>query len=531
MKFESCAAKKYKRQHSKCFNKYYNQPVSKPFFLTRQTANLMEDFVRELKAGSALFLLYGDHGVGKTRLLQELNRSRLGEMRIHWIDLRSGDGSDDERLDRSADIEKLFETAGSGDVIIADHFETALKKTRHQLFLSWSTDGIDKGLNLIIASSTEGFDELRQLSQQYQVRVQSFQQMPFSADEVEAFLGFYLFPDHPIGKLSIAAPLRKQLAASQGVVARLIEVADREGAMIESTPLTETESIRQGSRIIASVLVLFVLAIGVGWYLIREPDTIESQATAITESEPAITNDAILVETVAVEPPPAVQSPSANSPETTVTAETVAVIDVSDPPSAPDAPGEVGAAPATVDELAVESAPAAVVEAEAQVTEAAPAATLSASETGVSEQVNDPQAETTLASAESLLVEPAAVAADNRQRFLRELQTSLDWIYQRTESVGTIQILLLSFENFDADVYYEYVSQLASQQVDTAQLRVFKTYTGDAEVYSVVYGEYQSRSRALKAIGALPEVLKDTSPIPRSVGGIWEEIRRLEAKN
>jgi ATP-dependent Clp protease ATP-binding subunit ClpA len=36
--------------------------------MTRQSANLMEDFSRELKAGAALFLLYGESDVGKTRL-------------------------------------------------------------------------------------------------------------------------------------------------------------------------------------------------------------------------------------------------------------------------------------------------------------------------------------------------------------------------------------------------------------------------------------------------------------------------------
>lgn len=102
--------------------------MSIPFFLTRQTANLMEDFVRELNQSSALFLLYGDNGVGKTRLLQELGKSRLSERAIYWIDLDSGDGSDEILMDRSAEVEALFAEAGEGDIIIADHFESAIKK-------------------------------------------------------------------------------------------------------------------------------------------------------------------------------------------------------------------------------------------------------------------------------------------------------------------------------------------------------------------------------------------------------------------
>lgn len=138
----------------------------------------MEDFAREIETGSALFLLYGEEAVGKTRLLRELQANRLADARVHWIDMRVAENEDGDKADRSREIEEIFETAQSGDILIADHFESALKKTRHQLFLSWSTDGIDKKLNLIIASNIDGFDELRQLSQQYQARVQSFQQMP-----------------------------------------------------------------------------------------------------------------------------------------------------------------------------------------------------------------------------------------------------------------------------------------------------------------------------------------------------------------
>ena len=226
----------------------------------------MEDFTRELKAGAALFLLYGESGVGKTRLLRELSQSRLAGSRVHWLDLNEGSDSDDSLQDNSRQVETVFATAQQGDIIVADHFEMALQKTRHQLFVSWSTDGVDKQLNLIIASSIEGFNELRQLSQHYQVRVQSFQQMPFSADEVDAFVGFYLFPDDPLGKLSIPASMRGQLAASQGAVGKVIDIIERDGAQVKSLPTTDSASMRQGSRIIAAVLILFLLAIGGGWY-------------------------------------------------------------------------------------------------------------------------------------------------------------------------------------------------------------------------------------------------------------------------
>ena len=117
------------------------------------------------------------------------------------------------------------------------------------------------------------------------------------------------------------------------------------------------------------------------------------------------------------------------------------------------------------------------------------------------------------------------------RRFQQELETSARWIRQHEDSVGTIQILLLSYDGFKPEVYYDFVDRLASRQVDIEQLRIFKTLTGKAEVYSVVYGQYPSRRDALAAIKSLPEALRETGPIPRSVGGLWQEIRRLDAEN
>jgi hypothetical protein len=422
--------------------------VSKPFFLTRQTANLMEDFARELKEGSSLFLLYGEDGVGKTRLLEELGHTRLAERAIFWLDLDSGDQGDETRMERSTEVEASFAGAGNGDIIIADHFEAALKKTRHQLFLSWSTDGIDKQINLIIASNIEGFNELRQLWQHYQVRVESFQQMPFSDDEVQSFLGFYLFPNNPVVKLSIPSPLRKQIAAAHGNVGRVIEIIERDGDQIQSAaPVEQTESIRQGSRIIFAVLFLFVLAVGVGWYFFGQPRAAEPPPFASTETEVSASQSA-------------------------------------------DEPG-----------------------------------TASDSEAVIDEPIDEAPLQASLAAA------PEPIPANNRQRFDLELQQSLEWLGQRENRAGTVQILLLSYDNFDHDNYYEYVAELARRGADPEQLHVFKTYTGNREVYSVMYGEFTTRRAAINAIDGLPKGLRDTSPLGRSVGGIWQEIRRLESKN
>ena len=503
--------------------------MSKPFFLTRQTANLMEDFARELKVGASIFLLYGDNGAGKTRLLRELSENRLSSTRIHWIDLNAATADEKNQQIGSAEVEAVFDAANSGDIIVVDHFESALKKTRHQLFLSWSTDGVDKKLNMVIASSSEGFNEFRQLSQHYQVNVHSFKLEPFNPDEVEAFLGFYLFPDHPIGKLSIPSDLRKQLAATQGAVGEIIKIADRDGAQIGSSPMTDTESIRKGSRIMVTILILFAITAGVGWYFLssqpapQQPvPAVASEAEPVTNYEPVVevevqkeadtepgaetvaeleaetsslTEDELEVEpdSVVAEPEPTLSA----TVETSAEAETMPDVD-------PDTEDQVGTEPGTASDT----------------------------DAVLVEQANQQDVgDTALAPAETSSTQPDQAVLTDTERFQQDLRFSMDWIETREDSAGTIQILLLSFSGFDPTAYYEYLQYLANQQVDVDNIRVFKTLTGGTEVYSVVYGEYASRKAAGASLDGLPEALRNISPIRRSIGGIREEIRRLSSVN
>ena len=537
-RFESCSANKYKRQQQICFNKYDNNPVTKPFFLTRQTANLMEDFTRELKAGASLFFLYGDDGVGKTRLLRELSQKRLSDTSIHWIDLGEKQTDGQAQLEGGSNVEAVFEAAGSGDIIIADHFEAALKKTRHQLFLSWSTDGVDKRINLIIASSSKGFNELRQLSQQYQVRVHSFQLMPFNPDEVEAFLGFHLFPDHPIGKLSIPAEIRKQLVATNGTVGQITKIADRDGAQIVSSPMTDTESIRKGSRIIVTMLILFALTIGVGWYFLSSEydladvvPVLAGQSEAVVASEPEV----VIETTVEAVPEPQVEPEPEADPKPEIVALTEKELEAE-----PEDRIEIETKPEshTPLEVAIETLKETQAESELPVASnpeaesATEPGTATDSEAVIVEEVSQPQ-ESTVASAdmEDSNDKPLQAAISGTDRFAQDLKSSMDWIKARNSRIGTVQILLLSFANFDPVAYYEYIDNLARRQVDVNEIRIFKTLTGGKEVYSVFYGEYDSRLAAIDALDALPAALREISPIGRSVGGILTEIQRLGTGN
>ena len=123
-----------------------------PFFLTRQVANLMEDFARETSRSSSIYLLYGDALVGKSRLLDELARRHFSGNVVHRIDFNIGKkqaDEDNDSVEESANkmagkIQRLAQEACDRDIIIVDHFEAASNTARHQVFQSWATDGLDK---------------------------------------------------------------------------------------------------------------------------------------------------------------------------------------------------------------------------------------------------------------------------------------------------------------------------------------------------------------------------------------------------
>ncbi|MCZ6882765.1 MAG: hypothetical protein O7F15_07170, partial [Gammaproteobacteria bacterium] len=310
------------------------------FFLTRQTANLIEGFVREISDTSSIFLLYGEHSVGKSWLLQELSSRRISQRNICWIDFKTSDvqGStnavgagmprngdvqggtsavgagmprsgttDTESQDTASspnqgkdasDIRELMEAADEGEIIIVDHFEDASNKARHQLFQSWTTDGIDKKLNLLIAASIDSFNEIRKLARLNQIEVKSFQLLPYSATDIEAFIGFYLFPLDPLLPLSIPAEVKKQIRNCNGIIGKVAAITALHKNQI--TQKTELESTTQSSVFIGSLITILVIVGTLYWYLqsagqkqlmsVQESDTTRALIPEVEGIETVVTD-------------------------------------------------------------------------------------------------------------------------------------------------------------------------------------------------------------------------------------------------
>lgn len=263
----------------------------------------MEDFVREINRTSSVFLLYGNNGVGKSRLLKQLTSLRLTEFKTYWVDFRqleeSGDGDN-----MTAQVERAAETASKGDVIVFDHFEKASNKAQSQIFKSWSTEGKDKNLNVIIATNNDGFKPFRQLAQQFQIEARSFQLMPCSLEEAEAYLQYSIFPEQALGELNITPPIKKRIRSANGVFTQLNEIILRDAGSFSIRSESSTSSLLR-NRISIGLLALIVLLVtAVFWQSTPEQTIImpDSEVAVADKLETKVVNDSEKVTTIKQEP-------------------------------------------------------------------------------------------------------------------------------------------------------------------------------------------------------------------------------------
>ena len=124
--------------------------------------------------------------------------------------------------------------------------------------------------------------------------------------------------------------------------------------------------------------------------------------------------------------------------------------------------------------------------------------------------------------------EPEELVVNNENQQLTRLQRDLDnglhWLESEEKSRATIQIMMIGFRNFNAGDYYNYLDSLVSQNIDVSKFRIYQTSINGSEVFGVIYGEYENRREASEHINKLPEALNARSPMPRTIGGILNEI-------
>jgi hypothetical protein len=434
--------------------------------------------------------------VGKSRLLRELANRGISGRKFHWIDFKSDkvDPGINNELPGAhengfaTEFQALIEAADEHDVIIVDHFELASNESRHRLFHGWSFDGINKKINLIIAATSGSFDDLREFAEPFKIQIKSFELMACSMAEVEAFLAFYLFPKNPLGTLTIPSEVEKQLRSCNGILSEVVRVANQQGKQVSIKPDSDPELKNRAPLAIGTLLVILI-AISTS-YRYWAPGVLEDDILPpITEKTITIISDNDDV--VTINQPEPIQSSSG--------VETIASID----------------SPQIIEPER---------EAEPVIEPTVPATVQNANQENLPVEPEPTQVEPEFKKVD----EPVELDVSNKNqqlsRFQGDLDNALYWIESQDKKKATIQVMTISSRKFDANAYYSYLETLVSKNIDLSKFRVYQTSIGDSLVFGVIYGVYESLREANLDIQQLPETLKEKAPIPRTFGGIWNEI-------
>ncbi|MFT5662926.1 MAG: septal ring-binding cell division protein DamX [Urechidicola sp.] len=520
------------------------QSKDTPYFLTKQTANLQEDFGREIKNGASLFLLYGEEGVGKTRLLKALLSTRLNELRTHWIDCKESVDEANAPTELGSVLERTLDAAAIGDVIVADHFELATNKIKHQLLLSWSTDGLDKKFSLIIATGPSGLKEVRNLATQYRVHVKSFQLLPLTRVEIDDYCACTLFPSLPRGPLSMPKQSRLALNETRGVFSKVRDVVEQQGDHISTQWPPSSPSMLKPTLVVFGLTIMLLL-VGLVYYFMPvasvEPLSLNQQekkrervelalpAHNLTNREPAVVEVDKPKIPLALESTKMIQVPAIAEPaeaelalvETTgsslINQQALSKTELAEASKAEVSKAEVSKAEASKAEASkAEASKAEASKAEASKAEASKA--------------EASKAEASKAEVEAVKYEYLIDIVGEEPYsdwFKAELTRSRDWFEASEKSHATIHLISISLGSETDDAYLNYVEKLQKKGVDISQLRVYVSRVKEDAIFGIVFGDYDSREAARKSIANLPSEFRANQPFPRSLGGIWDEISQL----
>ena len=534
------------------------QSTDMPYFLTKQTANLQEDFNREIKDSASLFLLYGEVGVGKTRLLKELVSTRFNQLRVHWVDCDQAENKSGSTTELDSVLERALKKANSGDVIVADHFELATNKMKHHLLQTWATDGIDKKFSLIIATGPTGIEEISNLADRYSLDVKGFQLLPLTRKEVDGYCASVLFPLLVPSPLWMPRQTRRALNEARGLIGNLRDVVALYSHHIVMQGTPSLPSIVKPLWVVSGLVIILLLA-GLTYRFIpidplnsilfnpmkeNKVELNQPEGLALSKSDLKMEKSQALMKPASTQTIllPQIEMPTLPKSSAELTLIESSIIKREKSREIKIAQAEKAQAEkAKAEKAKAEKAQAEKAQAEKAQAEKAKAEKAKAekaktkkakAEKAKAEKVEAKEIEINEVSIkESVKVESLVRQSQKEPHsdwFNAELKRSRDWFETVERSRATIQIMSINLDVTTSSTYFSYLKTLQKRGVDVTQLRVYRTRVPENLLFSIVYGSYSSRRMASRSIINLPASLGANQPISRSIGGIWDEISQFD---
>jgi septal ring-binding cell division protein DamX len=441
-----------------------------PFFLTRNSANIMEDLVRRISVGSSVSLISGVKGVGKSRFLSQFytlyqNRFELVLVRFNAENNLSVSGSELVFTEQSF-VTAILQKLKQGSALIIDQLDLASPQTQRKIFQYCTENANVKGINLIFSAQTSSLQQLLDLSRSCHVSIERAELSALDQSEQLEYIraccctepGYY-----PV----IPAAMKTRLAVTGGIFVNLDVFIQQHRDQIHCTEAGLQSGLKspQVYLLLAAMLIVAIT----GGYLVSEniPRSSESAGLNATATESSIRADSVPNNGAAVESPVrVVASKPVNLPEEILNADSDSSRD--------DFSGGVEA---------VARAP------------------------GV-----------THVSVPVIQVEPAKTLLQRR------MQATLDWLASSDDSTASIQIMSLVFKNNSEQLLNRYLQKLEAANIDLNEIKIYQFSKKGKSMYAVLYGSYPSYAVAADSIESIPVALKANGPISRTIKGINDEI-------
>jgi len=143
-------------------------PPKNRFFLTRQSANIMEDLLRRLKLSGSISLLYGQRGIGKSSLLNKFVSNRLTPENSVFVRFNANK-TFNEGLE--GDVEFKSDTfftqqisrLKSGSTLVIDQFDNAPEEIQLNILKYWNQVAFEKSLKLVLSVEPINLHQCEQL--------------------------------------------------------------------------------------------------------------------------------------------------------------------------------------------------------------------------------------------------------------------------------------------------------------------------------------------------------------------------------
>ena len=204
------------------------------FFMTRQIANVLEDLDRQIISSASISLLYGQNGVGKSRLLRQFVSTREQHRPMVLIYF-STDGhyyADDQCFSQLEFEGNVLQSLKDHSVLILDQFEHAQTDLQRRILRFWSALGDDAGMNLVLSGNQQLVASLTPLSTQLKCTIKSVELKPLDDKDREAYLAVKIcgsgarepkFPRH----------IKKLIRQTQGLFEELDKLCQQHSERIE----------------------------------------------------------------------------------------------------------------------------------------------------------------------------------------------------------------------------------------------------------------------------------------------------------